>query len=114
MGYLKVEEVFVLIGLEAEEVGVVLVSYLLEDCIEGEDDEVDLLQLVVQVHPAQMGLALLVLRRIGSTVVIASSPFSLHTRTFLVEGSWMNLPARTAYRYPIQYLSGTDMMGLIV
>jgi hypothetical protein len=101
MTYLEVEEVFVLIRLEAEDVSVVLAVYLLEDCVEGEDDEVDQLQLALQVHPIQVRLALLVLIRIGGTVVIASSPFSLQAFTFLVEGSWINLPARTAYRYPI-------------
>ena len=58
MVYLQVEKVFVLVGLKPQQVGVVLVGHFFEDCVEGEDDEIDQFKLVIEVHPREVSLAL--------------------------------------------------------
>jgi hypothetical protein len=98
VAYLEVEKVFVLVGLKAQQVGVVLVGHFFEDCVEGEDDEIDQFKLAIEVHPREVSLALGVLHGFGVTVATESSPFSLRTFTFLEWGSNSKRPALTAYR----------------
>jgi cell division protein FtsX len=98
VAYLQVEKVFVLVGLKAQQVGVVLVGHFFEDCVEGEDDEIDQFKLAIEVHPREVSLALGVLHRLGVTVATESSPFSLRSFTFLEWGSNSKRPALTAYR----------------
>lgn len=95
--YLQVKEIFILIGVKLQKIGVILVVDFTEVRIEGEQNEVDFFEVGVTVDPAHMVLALAVLDGCWGTVKKVSLPLSLLTLTFLVVWSWWKRPALTSY-----------------
>jgi hypothetical protein len=58
---LQPKEIFVFIGLEFEDVGVVLIINLLENGIEGKDNDIQFFQLCLAIGPTEMGFTLFIL-----------------------------------------------------
>jgi hypothetical protein len=66
--YLEIEKVSVLVGLESEDIGIVLACDSFEMRIEGKDNNIYFFQVAFEVHPACMVLVILILSCERTTV----------------------------------------------
>jgi len=97
--FLEIEKVLIVIRLKFQYIGVILIADLFKNSIKWKHYDANLFHIWILIDPAQDILSLLVLNKSSSTLNTVSWPLSLQMRTFLVDKSYVNRPALTAYLF---------------